>query len=539
MLHPVQAVLRRHDRARLRPHRRGGFDRRVCGRRRTCRPTPRPSTPWSGLMRSMALETAGSGVTVNAVCPGYVDTDLIRGPLDRLVERGTSQEEALARFTSRVPIGRLVRPEEVAEAVLYFCSPARGRDHRRHSRDRSGRRMMDERTSIPLDAETKVAERPDDHKTELRLWLRLLTCTTLIENEVRRRLRDQFDITLPRFDLLAQLDRAPNGMTLGELSQRMMVSNGNITGLVDRLAEQGLIRRKPLPTRPPRADRQPHARGAEVLPQHGAGQRRLGRRDFRRACRRSDIEALMPLLAKTKQSARKALRERRRVMSAANPVTLPLSGYQGAARRLRRGRQGRDADAEPAGQEKPADLRQLRRDRRHLPRRGEGQGRQGHRRHRRRRQLLLRRRRVRDHRAAHQDEHGGAARLHPDDRRRGEIHARLPAADHRGDRRRLRRRRRDHRHGLRHPHRHRGGEGRVPVQPRRPRRLRHGRLRDPAAHHRPGPRGRAAVHRPQHGRRGGRAHGLLQPARQIRDRAGRRAEARARSRQRARPSATP
>ena len=64
---------------------------------------------------------------------------------------------------------------------------------------------------------------------------------------MRRRLRDQFDITLPRFDLLAQLDRAPNGMTLGELSQRMMVSNGNITGLVDRLAEQGLIRRRPLP----------------------------------------------------------------------------------------------------------------------------------------------------------------------------------------------------------------------------------------------------------------------------------------------------
>src|SRR6476659_10514319 len=107
--------------------------------------------------------------------------------------------------------------------------------------------MMDERTDIPLDAETKVAERPDDHKTELRLWLRLLTCTTLIENEVRRRLRDQFGITLPRFDLLAQLDRAPNGMTLGELSQRMMVSNGNVTGLAERLVEQGLLDRRPSP----------------------------------------------------------------------------------------------------------------------------------------------------------------------------------------------------------------------------------------------------------------------------------------------------
>ena len=103
---------------------------------------------------------------------------------------------------------------------------------------------MDESAAIPLDAETKVAERPDDHKTELRLWLRMLTCTTLIESEVRRRLRDNFDITLPRFDLLAQLERAPDGIQLGELSRRMMVSNGNVTGLVERLAQEELIDRQ-------------------------------------------------------------------------------------------------------------------------------------------------------------------------------------------------------------------------------------------------------------------------------------------------------
>jgi DNA-binding MarR family transcriptional regulator len=166
---------------------------------------------------------------------------------------------------------------------------------------------MDDRTIIPLDAETKVAERPGDHKTELRLWLRLLTCTTLIESEVRRRLRDNFEITLPRFDLLAQLDRAPNGMTLGELSQRMMVSNGNITGLVDRLVEQGLIRRKPAPN-----DRRVQI--VSLTPE--------GQREFRTMARinadwvgeifegltTKDIEALMPLLAKTKASARKALK---------------------------------------------------------------------------------------------------------------------------------------------------------------------------------------------------------------------------------------
>jgi DNA-binding MarR family transcriptional regulator len=71
-------------------------------------------------------------------------------------------------------------------------------------------------------------------KSELRLWLRMLTCTNLIEAELRRRLRAAFGTTLPRFDLLAALDRAPDGLTLGEISERMMVSNGNITGLHDR-----------------------------------------------------------------------------------------------------------------------------------------------------------------------------------------------------------------------------------------------------------------------------------------------------------------
>ncbi|MFX5756879.1 MarR family transcriptional regulator, partial [Acinetobacter baumannii] len=66
----------------------------------------------------------------------------------------------------------------------------------------------------PLDAESRLAHQPRDARPELRLWLRLLTCTNLIEREIRRRLMDRFAITLPRFDLLAQLDKSPDGLTL-------------------------------------------------------------------------------------------------------------------------------------------------------------------------------------------------------------------------------------------------------------------------------------------------------------------------------------
>src|SRR5207245_10120062 len=72
----------------------------------------------------------------------------------------------------------------------------------------------------------------------------LLTCTTLIEGEVRGRLRERFDVTLPRFDLMAQLDKVPDGMTLSDVSKRMMVSNGNVTGLVERLVESGHLDRR-------------------------------------------------------------------------------------------------------------------------------------------------------------------------------------------------------------------------------------------------------------------------------------------------------
>ena len=86
-----------------------------------------------------------------------------------------------------------------------------------------------------------------DHHQSLKLWLRMLSCTVRIENEIRGRLRTTFGITLPRFDLMAQLERHPNGLRMGELSKRMMVTGGNITGITDQLEQEKLVARVPDP----------------------------------------------------------------------------------------------------------------------------------------------------------------------------------------------------------------------------------------------------------------------------------------------------
>jgi DNA-binding MarR family transcriptional regulator len=96
-----------------------------------------------------------------------------------------------------------------------------------------------------VDAETRATA--DDHQA-LRLWLRLLACTNLIEAPLRQRLREQFAGSLPRFDLMAQLDRHPQGLKMRELSRRLMVTGGNVTGLTDRLAVEGLIDKRDDPS---------------------------------------------------------------------------------------------------------------------------------------------------------------------------------------------------------------------------------------------------------------------------------------------------
>lgn len=157
-----------------------------------------------------------------------------------------------------------------------------------------------------LDAESRAADAPSGDKRELRLWLRLLTCTTLIEGSIRRRLRERFGETLPRFDLLAQLAKVPEGMTLSELSRRMMVSNGNLTALVERLVAAGLIERQTSPS----------DRRAQVVRLSPAGAEAFARMaaehegwilQMTAGLTADESEQLMRLLARLKGSAKAAL----------------------------------------------------------------------------------------------------------------------------------------------------------------------------------------------------------------------------------------
>lgn len=93
-----------------------------------------------------------------------------------------------------------------------------------------------------LDPETRLAM--GDHEA-LRLWLRLFTTTTLIERVVDSALKKEFGSSLPRFDLLAQLHRTPDGLRMGELSARILTTNGNVTWLVAALERDGYVRRRP------------------------------------------------------------------------------------------------------------------------------------------------------------------------------------------------------------------------------------------------------------------------------------------------------
>ena len=100
-----------------------------------------------------------------------------------------------------------------------------------------------------MSAQMKAAEdEAEAGKRALRLWLRMLACENIVEHALRTRLRERFEVTLPQFDALAELERAGRALTMSELSQELMVSNGNITGVVDRLVRDGYVERSPSPT---------------------------------------------------------------------------------------------------------------------------------------------------------------------------------------------------------------------------------------------------------------------------------------------------
>jgi len=94
----------------------------------------------------------------------------------------------------------------------------------------------------PPRSDRETIARAGDHRA-LRIWLRLLTCTQLIERKVRSSLREQFGTTLPRFDLMAQLERHPEGLKMNALSRLLMVTGGNVTAIVDQLEKEGLVER--------------------------------------------------------------------------------------------------------------------------------------------------------------------------------------------------------------------------------------------------------------------------------------------------------
>src|SRR3954462_3038606 len=99
---------------------------------------------------------------------------------------------------------------------------------------------MEDRMAAPavIRTDRETIARADDHRA-LRIWLRLLTCTQMIERVVRSPLRERFGPPLPRFDLMAQLERHAEGLKMNELSRLLMVTGGNITAVVDQLEKEG------------------------------------------------------------------------------------------------------------------------------------------------------------------------------------------------------------------------------------------------------------------------------------------------------------
>jgi len=155
--------------------------------------------------------------------------------------------------------------------------------------------------SPPARTDRETIARSDDHRA-LRIWLRLLTCTHLIERRVRSRLRERFSTTLPRFDLMAQLERHPEGLKMNELSRLLMVTGGNVTAIVDQLEKEGLVERLDEP-----ADRRAFRIRLTKTGDHSFGEMARAHEEWvvelLAGLSRREHEELLRLLAKVKQHA--------------------------------------------------------------------------------------------------------------------------------------------------------------------------------------------------------------------------------------------
>jgi Transcriptional regulators len=152
--------------------------------------------------------------------------------------------------------------------------------------------------SVDVEAAADLAASP-----EMRLWLRLSACAVLMGARLRTRLRDEYDTTPPRFDVLSLLDRSPEGLTMGELSKRLMVTNGNVTGIVERLQQDGQVTRAPASN-----DRRTHIvsispEGRAKL-QAIAAAHRSWLAEMTEGLSHGEVVQLMGLLEKLKKSAR-------------------------------------------------------------------------------------------------------------------------------------------------------------------------------------------------------------------------------------------